>query len=435
MKLVSEPHLLGHYFGFNKLNLDHSRWIIQCWKAKGDYVLQAHRNSYKTTACLIIGIVWYLMFHPDTTILIVRKEYEGAASTLGAIAKILESEAFQGLYNEYARFVGIPEIKYKLTDNRKDTITIPTKTTITKEGSVEALGIGGAITGRHYDKIFCDDVITLKDRVSKAEREKTKEFVRELQNVKNPGGNIIFTGTPWHKDDAFSILPAAHRYPLGTVSVPDLTPEVIADIRARTTPSLFAANYELKHIADKDKLFADLKYSRFNTECSGIIGIIDTAYSGTHYTSFSLLEFWGGKYIIKGWAWRESIVDLYAKISGLATAHNCGTIYIEENGDKGLAKKAMQPFYPNIVGYTERENKHNKIVGHLKGNWQEIYFDDSLNTDAQVEYNNQIIDYAEGVEPDDAPDNAAAGMRLMKERDIDVKDSMVVTDLSKDYEY
>jgi hypothetical protein len=424
-KFLNNPEILGHYFGFDRLNETHGIWIKKCWSNDKTYVLQAHRNSYKTTACIIIGSIWCLIFNPDNTVLIVRKEYEGAASILGAITKIYESDKMKALYNELGYKT------FQLNDSRKDTLTLSTKTTITKEGSIDSMGIGGAITGRHYDKIICDDIITLKDRVSHAERERSKEFIRELANVKNAGGSITFTGTPWHKSDAFSILPEADKYPLGSISIPELTKENLAEIRAATTHSLWSANYELVHISSDDRIFTDAKFGHWRNDLPGSIGLCDTAYSGTHYTALSIAQIEGNHYNVKGWVWRKSIVDLYQIITNLLTDHNCGTLLIETNADKGLSRLEMMKYYPNVIGYAEHENKHNKIVGYVKNNWSKILFDE----DSQSEYLNQVFDYTEGIEPDDAPDSLAALMRVLAKRNIDTEKSIKVEDMFEDYKY
>lgn len=61
------------------------------------------------------------------------------------------------------------------------------------------IGIGGSLTGKHADIVITDDIVNLRDRMSAAERERTIAVYRELQNIKNRGGRIINTGTPWHK--------------------------------------------------------------------------------------------------------------------------------------------------------------------------------------------------------------------------------------------
>lgn len=401
-KILNQPHLLGHYLGYKDLSEIHSTWIIKSWANKKDYILQAHRNSYKTTAVLVVGCIWYLLYNPEATILIVRKEYEGAASILKSIIKHYESDEMRAIYEMF----GFKS--FNLKDYRKDTLTLPFKKQVTKEGSIDSLGIGGAITGRHYDKIICDDIVTLKDRVSKAERDKTKAFAMELMNIKKPNGTITVTGTPWHRDDVFTILPESDKYPMGSVCINGLNQNVIDEIKARTTPSLYAINYLLKHVADENKIFSDAKFEHWDNDLNGIIGHIDCAYSGTHYTALTLLQKKSGYYIIKGWIWRESIVTLYEKIANLLNSHNCGTIHMEDNADKGLGREGMIKYYPNVLGYHEKENKHNKIILHLKQNWLEVRFDYGC----QEEYLNQVMDYEEGEEPDDAPDSLASLMRI-----------------------
>lgn len=423
-QLIEQPHLLGNYLGFSALSEIHSVWIKKYWNSKTDTVLLAHRNSYKTTALLVVGPIWYLLQNPEMTILIVRKDYEGAAAIVSAISRLYDSPKMQYIY----KGLGFTPVR-KIEDN-KNRITLNSKKNITKEGNIESIGIGGSITGSHYDKIFCDDIATIKDRVSRAEREKTKTFIRELQNVKKSDGTLTFSGTLWHPDDIYSILPAADKYPYGSIDIPELTPEIINQIKERTTPSLFAINYLLKYITDENKLFAEAQYAEFKIEYSGIIGHIDTAYSGKHFTAFTLMEKIGDKIIIKGWVWRENIVNLYATIANKLRENNAGTCWIEENADKGLSKTAMRNYYPNTQGYHEKENKHNKIIGYLKYNWKDVYFA----YDCQDEYINQILDYAEGQEPDDAIDSAASAVRLLV-KNIIPENSVSIKEVENEYQY
>ena len=99
--------------------------------------------------------------------------------------------------------------------------------------------------------MFTDDIVNLKDRISKAERDEIKLRYQELQNVKNRGGKIFNTGTKWHKEDAVeTYMPNVKIYTCYDTGL--MTRKEIEEIRNKMTPSLFAANYELKHIADED---------------------------------------------------------------------------------------------------------------------------------------------------------------------------------------
>ena len=63
----------------------------------------------------------------------------------------------------------------------------------------------------------------------------------------------------------------------------------------------------------------------------------------------------------------------------------------------------------NILTYHESMNKHLKITTYLKGEWKKVVF--VAGTDQ--EYINQICDYTEDAEHDDAPDSAASCLRLL----------------------
>jgi hypothetical protein len=70
----------------------------------------------------------------------------------------------------------------------------------------------------------------------------------------------------------------------------------------------------------------------------------------------------------------------------------------------------LQAKYEAVVGVVEKENKHIRIISFLKKNWNRLYFAH----DCQTDYLSQILDYEEGLEPDDAPDSAAGLIREMK---------------------
>ena len=406
------PHLFGHYLGYTDLIETHSEWIKDAW-INDTPSLQAHRNSYKTTAILIVGFIWYNLFiNSNKTCLFIRKSQDEALKIVKAIKTHLESDNVSYILKGLGLLKQGQSIKTLNWSN--SSITLSIKTTITPEGSLDCLGMSGSITGSHYDFIFPDDIITLKDRVSKAERETTKDFIRELRNIKKHDGKIFFSGTPWHKEDGWSIIPKPKSFPIGTVPIKGYTKDVLKDkiqeMRSGTTSSLYAANYELVHIASEDLIFTDPKFAEFPEDFIKICGWVDPAYSGENDTAFTILgQAKDKKWHVKGWTWRKSIEQLYTTISEKATDHKCGTIYIESNADKGLSARDLKKIYPLVQTRHEKENKHVRIIGYAKQHWEHLHFAN----DCQSEYLNQILDYQEGQEPDDAPDSLAGIMREM----------------------
>ena len=104
-----------------------------------------------------------------------------------------------------------------------------------------------------------EDIVNLKDRISKAERERTKTQYMELHNIKNRSGRFINTGTLWHKEDAISIMPNVRKYDGYSTGL--IARDKLEELRQSMSDSLFAANYELKHIADKDAMFQNPQFT------------------------------------------------------------------------------------------------------------------------------------------------------------------------------
>lgn len=406
-RMEVEPLIMADMLGYDKLMPIHGQWIKDCW-SKNNFVLQAHRNSYKTTAVLVVGAIWYLFFNPNTSILIVRKDFDSAISVLSEIGRHYHTNEY--LRNLYLYSYG----KTPIERIRQDSLLLSTKEKIDARASIEVISIGGTITGKHYDKVFTDDIVTIRDRTSRAERETTKLFVNELFNIPVPGGTIVHTGTPWHPEDAFSILPKAERYPIGhpELKIPEFTPEFVSMLRKSMTHSLWGANYELVHVADEGRIFSNPSYADWpTTRIIKTNAYLDPAYKGDNTTALSLIsKTLDNKHHVRGWVWRKDVAELYQTIVDLLKVWKCGTLYDESNADKGYSARDLMKLWPATVEVNESTNKHIKIIANIKPVWDQLLFAN----DCQPEYINQILDYQEGLEPDDAPDSLASLIRQMQ---------------------
>lgn len=395
-KLVHEqPVAFGIEAGFTDLSAIHNKWIKSFLFSNRDYTLQAHRGSYKTT-CLSIAMALLIVTQPNTPIIFLRKTDTDVRSIMKQVSKLLMTDIYQSLsYGIYG--VGI-ELK------TESVLEIDTNlhTDTTGAPQLSALSLGGSLTGQHADIVITDDIVTLKDRISRANREQTKSVYQELENVKNRGGRFINTGTPWHKDDAFQLMEDVQRYDVYSTGL--LTDEEVQHMRSRMTPSLFAANYELKHIADEDSLFSNpVIDDGSNTELiyNGVAHI-DAAYGGSDYSAFTILkEHEGGNLYVYGDLREEHINNVLKDFESARELYRAGTLYNELNADKGyLAERIKRP----VKTYHEVMNKHIKISTYLLENWHRIIF--IKGTDP--EYINQILDYTENAQHDDAPDSLAS---------------------------
>lgn len=410
--LIKHPVKFGHLLGFDKLTPLHNQWIKKMVLCKEDYTLQGHRNSYKTT-CLSIAISIIMILYPNKRILFMRKTDDDVKEIVKQIKNILINPITVYLVS------CIYGVTLKLTvDNATELMTNLT-TDVRGTSQLVGIGTGSSITGRHFEYIFTDDIVNIKDRTSRAERERIKTAYQELGNIKaHPNGRIFNTGTPWHKEDAFTKMPEAVKFDVYSTGL--FTKEEIEAKKQEMSPSLFAANYELRHIASEDVIFEN---AQVGAEPENILNAnfshIDAAYGGEDYTAYTIAKKKDGKYYVLGKIWHKAVDECTDEIISMRKSYLVGKLACETNGDKGYLAKALREKGERVLTYYEDMNKYIKIVTHLKADWKDVIF--VKGTDQ--EYIDQILDYNEYAEHDDAPDSLACMLRLLHPRKDDGKAS------------
>ena len=402
-KLLKQPEKIGRAVGFKDLTALHGKWIRAIAFGKGDYTLQAHRGSYKSS-CLAVAIALMMVIYPKRNIIFLRKTDDDVAEMMRMVGKILRSDTMQN--------IALSLYHTELTLNTETTEQISTNLWTSPMGSPQLLGLGirASITGKHAFYVITDDICNKEDRVSRAERERTKTQYDELQNIRNRGGRIINLGTPWHKQDVFSKMPNIHKYDCYQTGL--ITPEKLQEIRNSMPSFLFAANYELKHIASSDAIFTTAP--QFTNEERLIrdgYAHIDAAYGGNDCTALTCAKKQpDGTIILYGRLWKKDVMSVMDEILQEVTRLRCGMIRCEENGDKGFLKKEINRRSGALIWartYNESQNKKIKIETYLKQAWDRIRFLEGTDRN----YIDQILDYTEYAEHDDAPDSAATVCR------------------------
>ena len=406
--LIKKPYKFGHLLGFTKLNPMHNDWIISMVRGEGDKTLQASRGTYKTT-CVSISLALICLLLPTKRTLFMRKTDTDVKEIIKQVQKILQDPHTQvfanAIYGINLKLVvcSATEVSTNLMSDSKGT------------NQLVGIGTGASLTGKHFDYVFTDDIVNVNDRVSKAERERTKLVYQELQNVKNRGGKIFNTGTPWHPDDAFLIMPEAEKYDCYSPAVKAIiSDEELAEIKGKMLPSLFAANYELRHIASEDVIFTNTQSGAEPERVDQARHChVDAAYGGEDYTAFTICKKTDGKYYVFGKLWRKHVDDCMDEIIKWRNHFNAGKIYMEDNGDKGYLAKAFKAKGERVGVYHESMNKFRKITAYLYGEWKNVIFVDGTDP----EYIQQIEDFNEEAEHDDAPDSLASLIRMLWKKD------------------
>ena len=429
--LWQEPVKIGHWLGFNDLTELHNEWIKEYLFGNGDRTTQAHRGSYKTTAFSIAGAL-DIPISPKNNTIMLRKTDEDIKEIIKQISTITRTHLFKKIvYDIY----GI-----ELIHTKDSAFEIDTNLSGTNKGRPQILGLGikTSITGKHADKVVTDDIVNLKDRISTAEREYTRSVYMELENVRNRGGRILNYGTPWHKNDAFTLMSNIQKYDCYSTGL--ISDKEIIYLKSKMTPSLFSANYELKHIADENAIFLEPKYTKERDLIFDGIGHIDAGYDGSDFTAFTIMkereetrtiideeklartgDLQGStteekhvRLITLGKIWDKHVDNCLNEIETLVRLYRCGTIHMEKNADKGYLKKEVVNRGLKGSLYSENMNKYIKIATWGKKYWDDVEFIEATDD----EYVNQVMEYTETATHDDAPDSLASIIRELKARKV-----------------
>jgi hypothetical protein len=398
-QILDNPIPFAHALGHTLLTEIHAEWIRAMFYLDEDKTLQAHRDSFKTT-CLIVALDLCMIAKPTKNQIVFRKDEKATREVLRSVRKDLDSDVIRSLvkriYNVNLKCVidGANEIQTNLYKGPKECQLI-------------GMGIKGGVTGLHGN-LYTDDIVTVKDRVSQAEREYTTLFYHELQNVAGRTGRIGNQGTPWHKDDTFTAMPIATKYDIYSTGI--YSKEEIEKKKGSMPGSLFAANYELKHIADGDILFPEPQYGKF-PEGARTLAHIDAAYGGEDKTALTIIAEVDGKLHVIGWMMSGHIENHFNEIVSKMERFQCHGYDCENNADKGFLRKDLSRLTSiSGTGYHEKMNKYYKISTYGKARWKDVIFDLE---GGDPEYIAEIMDYNENAGHDDAPDSFAS---LVKRR-------------------
>ncbi len=396
------PAAVGRMCGFRDLTDElHGRWMQHIIYGAEDYTLQAHRLSYKSS-CLSVALAMWCVLNHGKNAIFMRKTDSDVVESIAQAKKVFANEAFGYM----ARILMQQDVQ--LLKSGGNCLTVSVYDSPRGAEQLIGIGCGSSMTGKHADLIVCDDVVNLNDRISRAERERTKGVIQELRNIVTRDGRIVFIGTPWHIEDAFTLVAEPERYDCYVTGL--ISPEKLTALKSSMSPSLFAANYELRHIAAENALFdTPPRWTRDAGLLRDGVAHIDAAYGGEDYTALTCGKRVGDTLYVYGRLWRTHVDTVMDAALTECERLMCAPIYCETNGDKGYLGRELRRRGGLVRLYAEKMNKYAKISSFLRKWWKHIVFLEG--TDKA--YIDQIMDYTEDAEHDDAPDSAACVCRIL----------------------
>lgn len=436
---LTEPHKFGQLLGYEKLTPLHGEWIkLFLLYAKFD-VLQAFRGSYKTT-CGVVAMVLLFLCFPDMRLLIVRKTGDLASDILRTIQAHFETSDVLRLYM-YSRW-GFVDVKTKIWSSERTRFAF--KKTVTPQPSLMAVGVGASITGGHFDYIWADDISTMDDRYSPAERRWTIAYFRELESLIDPLGQTRLSGTPWHEEDVFSIIDKKHfeerRFPFGTVPLPEDELDEIRARKGRLPYAEWCCNYELRHVQDNDTIGA------FETalvwDCQYCVAFIDPSFSDKTDTDATTVAVVGvsktGKILFTGLKLPKSISDVTTVDAALEFLNRftpVESVIETQLSDTGRvffidAFKRREFKYPIKNLWTTKHqsrNKHERIAATVIANKPDMQILDGT----QQEFSLGVSRYYKGVAHDDEADAVAGALEHLATSPIVAEYAAAITVLAR----
>jgi len=172
----------------------------------------AFRGCGKTTTLTVVYAIGRILQDPELRILIGSQSLGYAKTILKEIKGHLESERLTEVFGDQRS-----PTKWEETE-----ATVLGKTKVTKESSFTALGCEGQLTGRHFDIILVDDLVSETNCRTRAQREKVKTFFyKTLDPCLEPGGEKKVIGTRYHPLDLYGHL-CDHEYSSSAQIIPAL---------------------------------------------------------------------------------------------------------------------------------------------------------------------------------------------------------------------
>lgn len=424
---LTTPHKFGHLLGYNKLSPEHDEWIFIFIKSRKFDLLQAHRGSYKTTCGIVAMILLFLCF-PDMRLLIVRKTGDLASDVLRTIIRHFETNQVLRLYM-YSRWNN-PEAKTKVWSSEHAIFSF--KKTITPQPSISAVGVGASITGAHFDYIWPDDIVTIDDRYSAAERKWTIAYFQELDNLLDPLGQMRLSGTPWHEQDVFSTLPPelfqGRQFPIGTVNMPADELAEIWDRKNRLPYSEWCCNYELRHVLDHDTLGAFLSVPVW--DCQYSVAFVDPSFSDRKDTDSTAVAIAGVSkdlIIFTGMLFPKSIanIEMRKELLDFLNLYNPVETVLESQLAPSSNVFSLDVLKQDEIKYGyeiknlwtikhQTRNKHERITTIISANKPKM----RILEGTQQNFSLEVSRYYRNAEHDDAPDSLAGAIEALGTSEI-----------------
>jgi len=170
-------------------------------------IIWSHPEAGKTNQICIARAAWELGRDPNLRVVVLSDTYGQAEKITRTIKELIGGDGEQ---TELVRAV-FPNLRpgAKWTDGQFSVA----RNIVSKSPSVQAVGVGGAITGSRIDLLIVDDILDHENtRTPAMRKELSRWFKRTVLNRMTRKGRVWMTSNAWHPKDLLHELEQNPRY-------------------------------------------------------------------------------------------------------------------------------------------------------------------------------------------------------------------------------
>jgi hypothetical protein len=158
------------------------------------------RYTFKSHITTIGKTLWDLVAKENLRFLFLSDTNDKSEGFLEGVKNHLEGKVagsrFRELYGDWT-------VDPKRGVWNQEEIVIAPRTQAQVEPTISTAGIETSKTGKHYDKIIGDDLVSEKNVTTPELIQKVKDVYRKYLSVLRPGGELILLGTRWNHGDLY----------------------------------------------------------------------------------------------------------------------------------------------------------------------------------------------------------------------------------------
>lgn len=390
-----EYALTNETTGDDLRNAEHHNEWHRFLDAEPMAVLFAPVEHAKTTHVAVGRSIWNLGKNPNRRLAII-------SNTGSQAEKILASVKLNITENPRVRRV-FPELRPSEREGdpwHSKAITVA-RTTIAKDPSIQAIGVGGPLVGSRLDGAVLDDVLDFENTRTAEQMQKLLEWCDTTLLTRMVDGAFVHAiGTPWNKADLLHLLaerPGFKSRRFSAVRNPDDHPDAwvplwpaqfsiqrLRDVYQNTTPSTFARKYLCRVTTNETSRFrsewideAIRRGMRFGAFPLGPLrtegGIVLRTFTGVDLaigqnvdndlTAIVTIALWGDQKIvldIQSGRWQAP--DILGKIRAVQQRYDSHVV-VEDNGAQSFLVQWAADWQIPVTPFRTGRNKYSEAHG------------------------------------------------------------------------